>query len=120
MLEQKALSELSETQKGDQWLAELVTSASPVSSKPAETTLIESLLDAIYGENFAEESRRILLAAAFDLVVAAEYYTRVAHVGWVYCPDPTDGPAIFYPYTNVCPRCALRGRFVYHKQDLRS
>lgn len=117
MSDQKTLPGLPETQKGDQWLAELVESSSPVSGRPAEIALIKSLLDAIYSEDLAQESRRILLAAAFDLVVAAEYYSRVAHVGWVYCPHPTNDPAIFYPYTNVCPRCALRGKFVYHEAN---
>ncbi len=117
MPEQKAPSGSSDSWKGDRWLAALVASASPVSSEPAEIGLIRALLDVIYSKDLIEASRRTLLAAAFDLVVAAEYYSRVAHVGWVYCPDPADSPTIFYPYTNVCPRCVLRGKFVYHKAN---
>jgi len=52
------------------------------------------------------------LAAAFDLYVAIEYYRRVAHRGWLYCP--VGEPLLIYPFTNVCPRCVLSGQFHYH------
>ncbi len=117
MPERKTLSGPPNVQRGDRWLRELVASASPIPSKPAETALIGALLDVVYGKDLAEQLRRVLLAAVFDLVVAAEYYSRIAHVGWVYCPDPSGNPAIFYPYTNVCPRCVLGGKFVYHEAN---
>ncbi len=104
-------------QRNDQWLTKLTKAAQPVTCRQAETALIDALLDVIYGKDLANELRHILLAAAFDLVIAAEYYSRLAHVGWVYCPDPASDPAVFYPYTNVCPRCALQGKFVYHKAN---
>ncbi len=103
------------TRSGDHWLRKLVEAAQPVSDRPSEIALIDALLDVVYGKDVTGEARHILLAAAFDLVMAAEYYSRLAHIGWVYCPD--EAPAVFYPYTNVCPRCVLRGKFVYHKAN---
>jgi hypothetical protein len=55
------------------------------------------------------------LAAAFDLFVAAEYYKRVTHRGWFYCP--TVEPLIIYPFTNACTRCILKGEFYYHRAN---
>lgn len=76
----------------------------------AERELIRELLTAVGAiENETFVSRRAMLAAAFDLVVTAEYYRSVGHIGWVYCPEPT--PALYYPYTNICPRCGLDNRF---------
>ncbi len=97
----------------DKWLEEMIEVASPLDVTLAEASLIKLLLDRIYGEHLTEQTHREYLAAAFDLVVAAQYYAQVAHAGWSYCPDPADEPAIFYPYTNVCPRCVLHERFVY-------
>jgi hypothetical protein len=57
------------------------------------------------------------LAAAFDLLVSCAYYGSVAHAGWVYCPESTLGTVLFYPYTNVCPSCALNNKFVFHKAN---
>jgi hypothetical protein len=54
-------------------------------------------------------------AAAFDLIVAAHYYGNVANKGWLYCGPKN--PILLYPYTNTCPRCAIRNQFNFHKAN---
>ena len=54
-------------------------------------------------------------AAAFDLIVGCHYYGNVAHRNWLYCKSPK--PLLLYPYTNTCPRCALKDAFHFHKAN---
>lgn len=107
------------------WVADRVANAYAISSEAAEKVLFESLLAAVYGCSLPanlsqDEKRRLrgrLLAAAFDLMVAAKYYQAVGHLGWVYCPFPDSQPAVYYPYTSICPRCVLDGRFHFHQAN---
>lgn len=55
------------------------------------------------------------LAAAFDLLVAAEYYKNVKSDEWLYCPNPNDSPLLIYHYTNTCPCCILNSEFHFHQ-----
>lgn len=57
----------------------------------------------------------IRLAATFDLMVSASYYKSVSNRGWTYCNDSPH--MLFYPYTNVCPRCCSKGKFIYAKAN---
>ncbi|MDR3282304.1 MAG: hypothetical protein LBS92_01685 [Candidatus Methanoplasma sp.] len=53
------------------------------------------------------------VAAAFDLLVSAEYYQSMTHRGWTYC---SEGPTMLvYPFTNTCPRCVSNGHFQFVK-----
>lgn len=116
---------LDERQSNMTWVAERATNAYAISSEPAEKALLDVLLEAVYGyslpANLSEDEKRRLrgrlLAAAFDLMVAAEYYRAVGHLGWVYCPFPDSEPAVYYPYTSICPRCVLDGRFHFHQAN---
>jgi hypothetical protein len=55
----------------------------------------------------------VALAASFDLLVGLFYYQKVPNRGWLLC---TCGPEqYFFPFVNVCPRCALEQSPVYHK-----
>lgn len=60
-----------------------------------------------------EVTRGYALAAAFDLLVGLFYYEKIVQQGWMQCPN--GDPHYFFPYVNVCPRCALQGKFIYHK-----
>jgi hypothetical protein len=60
-----------------------------------------------------EISRGYALAASFDLLVGLFYYQKIVQQGWMQCPNGE--PHYFFPYVNVCPRCALEGKFIYHK-----
>ena len=53
------------------------------------------------------------LAASFDLMVGLFYYEKIVSNGWLKCPNGDEH--YFFPYVNVCPRCALEERFVHHK-----
>lgn len=99
--------------RGNQWIQNLLESAKPFKSERDEEQLISSLLNTVYQQN---DHRGPKLAAAFDLLIAAEYYRSVAHVGWLYCPEE-EPPLLLYPYTNACPSCVLQGKFVYHKAN---
>lgn len=111
--------------KNGDWIAERASSAYSVSSSSIEKDLLNALLQAVYSHvlpsdlSVAEQriKRRLLLAAAFDLMVTAEYYSTVGHLGWVYCPFPDSEPTIYYPYTNICPRCMLAGNFHFHQAN---
>ena len=55
----------------------------------------------------------IALAASFDLLVAIFYYQKIPNRGWLLC---SHGPERHYfPFVNVCPRCALEREPFYHK-----
>ena len=62
-----------------------------------------------------KEERGLRLAAAFDLLVSIEYYNNIANRGWVYCNRSPQ--MIFYPYTNICPRCIGYNDFQYAKSN---
>ncbi|NJN93104.1 MAG: hypothetical protein HC875_02925 [Anaerolineales bacterium] len=107
------------------WIAEKITNAYPIFSVSDENALLDVLLESVYGYRFPadlsqdeiQKLRRRLLAAAFDLMVAAEYYRAVGHLRWVYCPIPGSEPMAYYPYTSLCPRCVLDGKFYFHQAN---
>lgn len=55
------------------------------------------------------------LAAIFDLLISCQYYNKIANRGWTYCGKGS--PMMFYPYTNVCPRCLGKKEFVFAKAN---
>lgn len=93
----------------DQWVAQAIAAAQVFTSHPLEEALIELLILR------AKQQPQLALAAAYDLLVAAEYYAAVSEHGWLTCHQPANG--MFYPYTNVCPACVLDGQFIYHKAN---
>lgn len=99
----------------DIWLSEVLKNSQPFQGHPSEDALILKLLNVINKQNLAKEDRQLALGAAFDLLVSAEYYGLVAHIGWLYCASPD--PVLLYPYTNTCPRCILNEDFVFHKAN---
>ena len=97
---------------GDLWLKKILSQTKPFPYEEVEKSLIIKLLEKI--DLISDPSEKSLhLAAAFDLLVAAEYYRSVAHVGWVYCPEG-ESPILLYSYINACSRCLLKDQFVFH------
>lgn len=96
----------------DKWITQILAEASPLRENPSEDTLIEALIERVSVQNGFGGNRNIALAAAFDLLVAAEYYGAVDKKGWLYCTATR--PLLLYPYTNTCPSCLLNQRFSYH------
>jgi hypothetical protein len=94
------------------WVKSALEKARELISYPHEKTLANELIQQAF-QAAANKGCPVgmSLAAAFDLFVAAEYYKSVAHKGWYYCP--AGEPALFYPFTNTCPRCLLKGEFYY-------
>jgi hypothetical protein len=97
----------------DSWIEEVLRTAQPFRSETSEDQLIEQLLNLIDKANYPPETKRLALSAAFDLLIAAEYYGFVAHTDWLYCSEPF--PVLLYPYTNTCPVCLFKNEFHYHK-----
>ena len=104
----------------NRWVELAVKTAFEPSASSGEKKLAVALIESAYrfakNINADRVRRRLLLAAAFDLLVSAEYYRAVAHTGWTYCPKE-QSPTLYYPYTNVCPDCILRGKFVFHRAN---
>lgn len=99
------------------WISNIINKSTLIKTEiDVENQLIDFLISTCYeNENLSSEGVGILFAAAFDLLVSAEYYTAISHSGWFYCPDST--PRLFFPYTNCCPRHALRDEFYFHPSN---
>lgn len=64
----------------------------------------------------SREDVGLRLASYFDLIVSAEYYKKIGHTKWFYCPEGQQGA--FVHYTNTCPRCVLKkSKFYYHSSS---
>jgi hypothetical protein len=115
--EQVQWSLLQDTEvKVSNWVRDAITRATRIDACNHEKTLASKLIQHAYtSANKKEISVGIALAAAFDLFVAANYYKSIANRGWYYCP--VGDPLLFYPYTNTCPRCILRGNFYFEEAN---
>lgn len=103
------------------WITDTITTASPLASPSDETSLIEALLESVYNYDLSQNTfpthRGQLLAAAFDLLVTAEYYRTTSRLHWVYCPNVATEPMAYYPYTSVCPHCVINGKFHFYQAN---
>lgn len=101
-------------QTSEIWIRNVLDSTTLLNGATEEVNLIDKLLNTIFeNPKIPIEKHATALAAGFDLLLAAQYYASVAHTGWHYCGEPLDHPYRFYPYTNTCPRCVLKGQFVH-------
>lgn len=84
---------------------------------PIELELIDKVISKCYELHSSNPTipLGILLAAGFDLIISADYYSTVAHRGWFYCPDPT--PNLYFHFTNCCPRHALENIFHFNRSS---
>lgn len=104
------------TTKSD-WLKKSLSRERLVTLTNLQDELIKSLVEkALSYANQNDIHSGMTLAAAFDFLIAVEYYTKTTNAGWLYCPS-MEKPLLLYPYTNACPRCLLRGEFVFHKAN---
>lgn len=96
------------------WIVNLLGKVKAFEVNPHEKALTRILVEqALENAKRTSTALGLSLAAAFDLIVTAEYYTKVANKGWLYCPV-NDSPLLIYSYTNTCPRCVLQGNFCFH------
>jgi hypothetical protein len=101
----------------DRWIENILKNSSPVSpAHPLEAELSDLLVETCYLHASLSPNRiGLLLASAFDLMVACQYYSALTHTGWLYCPGPD--PRLFFHYTNCCPRDVLKSRFHFHPSN---
>lgn len=64
-------------------------------------------------ENFAFGQK---IAAFYDLVISAVYYSNITNDGWLYCHG-NNSPRLILPFVNCCPIHALRRTFVFHNSS---
>ncbi|MUG96639.1 hypothetical protein F7734_31595 [Scytonema sp. UIC 10036] len=84
------------------WIEKLLSETKAFEPNTHEEALARVLVEqALKNAERTATAPGISLAAAFDLIVAAEYYTKVVNTGWLYCPV-NDSPLLIYPYTNTC------------------
>ncbi|MBD2297220.1 hypothetical protein H6G28_01220 [Nostoc sp. FACHB-190] len=98
----------------DEWIENsLQKSERPSPDAPVQQELCDLLIQRCFEHSTNLAIRKgLLLAAAFDLLIAAEYYCAVTHSKWLYSPGRQ--PRIFFHYTNCCPRSALKNEFHFH------
>jgi len=103
------------------WIRDLIAKSKAATRKearehnnPLEAALISKVIDKSADLRLAKPEIPMgrLLAAGFDLVVSADYYSSVGHKGWFYCPGPV--PRLYFHFTNCCPRHALGNVFHFH------
>ncbi len=98
------------------WVKDAIKGATKIVALNYEKTLANKLIQHAYqSANEKGLPIGVTLAAAFDLFIAADYYKSVTNKGWHYCP--VGDPLLFYPYTNTCPRCVLKGSFQFEKAN---
>lgn len=93
------------------WIDGLLKRATILKPNPLQAQLLEELLSSVTKIDQVTISslvsstinQGLILAAAFDLMVAAEYYKSVTSKGWYSCGCYETQNYIFYPYTNTCP-----------------
>jgi hypothetical protein len=98
------------------WVEQQLLSGVPLTPSNMEKMLITEFLNQCYElQSDMQIDIGILLAASFDLLVAAEYYGKATNKGWLYCQNGS--PLLLYPYSNVCTRCILDGKFLFHQAN---
>lgn len=98
------------------WVKEAISKATLLEILPHEEELANVLLELVF-QNTQQKalSLGMVLAAAFDLLITANYYKSLTNTGWYYCP--IGDPALFFPFTNTCPRCVLDGHFYFEEAN---
>lgn len=105
------------TEVSDSWIERMIAKSHPLDhTTPFEEQLAKLLVETCY-KNIKISSGNIglLLASAFDLFVAGQYYSALLHKGWLYCPSKI--PRLYFPFTNCCPRHVLKNDFYFHRSN---
>jgi hypothetical protein len=100
------------------WIKNIINGSHEIRvQNDSERNLIRQLIDCSYRlANDKESDIGKYLAASFDLVVSADYYSEVVHTNWLYCPGFDDDavPRLYYHFTNCCPSHVLREQFFFN------
>lgn len=97
------------------WIDDLINSTQPIiCNNQIELELIRCLIDKSYQFQGKDAKVGLNLAACYDLLVAAQYYSFVSHTKWLYCPKSSDEESrLFFHFTNCCPRHVLGKEFYF-------
>ena len=90
------------------WITAKIAASQAIDFSGPEKVLTEAIFEKISESNLHKGR---YLAAAFDLLMTAEYYKSVTVKNWHYCPN--DNPKIYYSFLNACPYCCLKQKFVF-------
>jgi len=99
------------------WIKGIISKSKQIRvENESERQLIQNLIYSSY--KYANQTKTGVgkyLAASFDLVVAADYYSAITHTKWLYCPGaiPDTSPRLYYHFTNCCPPHVLQKEFVF-------
>lgn len=97
------------------WVDSIFKKSKMIVGNECEAELITSLLDYVYSGKNVKVPRKIQIAAAYDLCIAATYYANITNSGWLYCN--ADRPRVILPFVNCCPIHAIQKQFHYHKSN---
>jgi hypothetical protein len=99
------------------WIEKIIGRCQNVKAETKlQDDLIAKLVEVCYqNKSVSENGIGNLFAAAFDLVISTEYYTKISHSGWLYCPE--NESRLFFPFTNCCPRHAIFDQFFFHPSN---
>ena len=90
------------------WITAKIAASQEIDFSGPEKVLADAIFEKV-PEKDLHKGR--YLAAAFDLLMTAEYYKSVTIKNWHYCPNDT--PKIYYSFLNACPYCCLKQKFVF-------
>jgi len=90
------------------WITAKIAASQEIDFSGPEKALADAIFEKI-PEKDLHKGR--YLAAAFDLLMTAEYYKSVTTKNWHYCPN--EKPKIYYSFLNACPYCCLKQKFVF-------
>jgi hypothetical protein len=90
------------------WITTQIAQSQEMNFSGPESRLITAIFEKIPVHDL---NKGRYLAAAFDLLMTAEYYKSVTVKNWHYCPN--GHPKIYYSFLNACPYCCLKQKFVF-------
>ncbi len=90
------------------WITTKIAESQEMNFSGAEKVLADAIFEKIPKK---ELDKGRFLAAAFDLLMTAEYYKSVTLTNWHYCPN--ERPKMYYTFLNACPYCCLKQKFVF-------
>lgn len=100
----------------EKWIEKIIeASKEVVVESETKQALIQTLIDCSY--NLSQKTEKdvgLYLAASFDLVVAADYYSAISNSNWLYCPGIQSSPCLLYHFTNCCPLHVLHKDFIFN------
>ena len=90
------------------WITDKIAASQEMNFSGPEAVLAASIFEKIPASDLHQGR---YLAAAFDLLMTAEYYKSVTVKNWHYCPN--EQPKMYYTFLNACPYCCLKQKFVF-------